>query len=172
MEFLLITALPLAVMLISFYLIRIAGKHKALKSISESNYWLKKPWRWLFEAMMFAVGLSVLFVGLNLRADPIKLLIIAGAGIFGVGVFSRYKANKFIQYTHILCAYAGYGAAALSIWLTFDCWWGAAFQLVSAGAAILISKKKEKDVITWNVEVFLLYSIFMVLFPLIIKELV
>ena len=87
-------------------------------------------------------------------------------------LFSRFKANAFIQYAHIVCAYSGFGAAVLSILLDFHSWIGLGAQFLSLASAIWISRNKEKPTMTWNVEVFLLYSIFMALYPLIVSELI
>ena len=49
-----ILLLVAAFIIITGYVIGIAGKWKSRKSISDSDYWLTKPWKWLFEAVLLA----------------------------------------------------------------------------------------------------------------------
>jgi hypothetical protein len=76
-----ILALPLAVLIITFYVLNIAGQHKALKSISESNYWLKHPYKWVFEAVMISVGICVTYLAFNLREKVVITYLISGISV-------------------------------------------------------------------------------------------
>lgn len=168
MKTLLIVLIPYAIIALSFYLIRIASEHKALKSISESNYWLKYPWKWTFEAVMISIGSVLVFEGWFLREEHIWLLIISGLGIAGVGVFSRFKDNKAIKIAHYICALTGFTALALSLGFSFDKPILIPVQVFTVAVAFFYSNNK--GALIWNVEVFLAYSLFSCLYPLIVIE--
>jgi hypothetical protein len=167
---LLIIALPISVIVLSYYIIRIAGKHKALMSISNSDYWLVKPWKWTFEAVMFITGFSIMFISLYLKEKTMITLFISGIGIFGVGIFARYEKNIFFKIAHNICAVVGYGTFIASFKIDFNNWWFIGVQAVIALWVYLYSIDKEKGILIWNLEVSLLYTISSCYFPLIAIE--
>ena len=145
--------------IITGYVIHIASKHKALKSISDSEYWLSYPWKWVFEAVMFSCGLLLMHVGFNITKDPQWLIFAGGCGIFGVGLFARFKKNRFYQIAHYTCAVVGFVSLALSfIW--FGYWYWTIVVAVVTGLCYIFSKRDNPGILIWNVELFLIYSIF------------
>jgi hypothetical protein len=69
---------------------------------------------------------------------------------------------------HMICAYIGFGALALSPWIVFGIWYLVIPIALSIFAAFLYDTKQ--GVFIWNTEVFLIYSTFIVVFPLIVNE--
>lgn len=167
-EIVLISCIPLSVAILSYYIIQIASEHKALKSISDSNYWLKKPWRLTFEAVMCVVGLSLVYTGYFLKESEIWLLMSSGAGVCGVAAFSRFKKNRVVKFMHYLCAYVGFGSLALSILFSFSC--PGLFAIPVLVAILTLIYSRSKDVFIWNIEVNLIYACFMCVYPLILIE--
>ena len=151
--------LTLAFAIITGYVIHIASQQKALSSISDSEYWLDYPWKWVFEGVMFSCGLLLFYVGFHITKDPQYLISIGGCGICGVGVFARFKKNLFNKIAHYTCAYIGFGSLALSfIWMN-HWYWSVVIGLTTL-LTYIFSKRDNPGILVWNIECFLIYSIF------------
>lgn len=156
--------LLLAFMLINLYIIGIAGKYKSRKSISDSDYWLTKPWKWLFEAIIGICALALFYTG---YVNNIPLMWIGSIGIALVAVFSRFKKNNAFLFMHMLGAIGGFVLIALSFWINLGLWQATvSIGLMTFGVWGLT---KNSNNTTWNVEISLIYSIFAWLFLYLLK---
>lgn len=154
-----ISVLIIAFAAITGYLIKIAGTHKALKSISDSNYWLKKPWKWIFEAVMFICAAALAYVGLYVFPVPVYTLVGGAIGIGMVGIFSRIRESKFIMTMHMIGAFGGFILLGLSFALSFGMWWYTLF--IAATAVLTFFLSRNKDIVIWNTEIILIYQVFL-----------
>ena len=142
-------------MLFTLYVLGIAGKYKTRKSISDSDYWLTYPWKWLFEAIIGLSSLSIMYVGLGLNS---KMLFVGGGLIMLVPIFSRFKKNLFFKIMHLLGAIVGLALCTLSFWIDFAVWWITVISTVSLILTFALSTKDEN--VTWNIEISLIYWLF------------
>lgn len=137
------------------YLTMILTKFYGLRSISESDARLKRPWGWLFEATMFISGIAIISAGLALD----NIGVIAGGGfICMVGVFTDYKSN-----IHIFFASMGYAVS------TFALLWEPVRWMVPVAVGIVLityfnSKKYDEKRITINVEIAWAISLMILLY--------
>lgn len=173
----LIYSLPFAMIVLSFYIICITSKHKALRSISESNYWLQWPYRWTFEVVMFFTSACILYISFFLRSSVVVTLLLSGICLAGVGIFSRFKKDLCTKILHWLSAIGTFTFLILSFIIVFDSINSLLIQLFAISIALYRSLHKEKsnwaidkEKIIWNCEVFLIYSNVSCLFPLVILE--
>lgn len=144
---------------ISYYIIQIASTHKALKSFSESDYWLRTPWKWTFEFILIFSGLSLIYSGYTLGFK--YMLMLAGVGAVLVGVFSRFKKNSFFKIAHwfgALCIFIG---LSLSGWIDFNIWYTIILPIITL---ISTSYFKNKGELIWYLELNLIYTTFPVIF--------
>ena len=141
-----------AIVIFTTYLIAIAVKYGILKSISDSDYWLEKPYKYMFELTMFICGLSLVWSGYLLNA---YLMYIGGGLIFCVGLFPRFKRSKLIGFIHSFCATVGFILATFSFWVNLNQWYLTILIAALTLIANLITKNK-----TLSMEVVLGYSIF------------
>lgn len=150
-----ILLLVAAFIIITGYVIGIAGKWKARKSISDSDYWLTKPWKWLFEAVLLSCSGALVWTSIYLDA---MFMFIGSIFIGMVAPFARFKASEFMRWSHMVFAFGGFGLLVLSFGLDFGRW-----DLTILNVAILLSTyfltRKNKSVI-WNIEIALIYSLF------------
>jgi hypothetical protein len=151
--------LILAFAIITGYVIMTACKHKALKSISDSEYWLSYPWKWVFEAVMWSCGLLLMATAVHITKDPQWLIFAGGCGVFGVGVFARFKKNLFYKIAHYTCAVIGFGSLAFSF-IPLGYWYWTIVVALSAALCFVFSKRDNPGIMVWNTELFLIYSTF------------
>lgn len=105
--------LTVALVSLSIYLLG-AFRNGVPKSISDSDYLRKKPFKYTFELTMYICGASIISFGT-------WSFIVSGVGFILVGVFSDFKRNKFFHVMHYIGAIGGF------ILLTFSFiylgWW-------------------------------------------------
>jgi hypothetical protein len=147
--------------LITAYVIYITSKHKALKSISDSEYWLTSPWKWIFEALMVTCGGLLIYISHHLH-NPLAQygFLLGGLGFFGVGVFARFKKNTFMKVAHITSAVLGFTSLSLTFIPLQYGWWTGVLGLVAV-LTYYFSKRDNPDIMIWNVELFLIYTLFL-----------
>lgn len=146
--------------LLNFYIVQALANHKKLKSISITDKYLKKPWKWTFNALMMVSGWVISYSGFVLFEENCYRLIIAGMLIGNVGIFADYTKNKFYLYAHIISATAGITLFVLSI-LKFDSWYLIGVPIIVALLTWKYSRKKY--VFTFNLEYNVIVSTFLVL---------
>lgn len=150
-----IAALLVGFISLCIYLQVIVGEFGIRKSISDSNYFLKKPFKLMFELVMWICGLVIIFTGIYLRETPQWWIIGGGIGIFLVGVFSDFKRNLFLRIAHYVSAITGFAMLGLSFWLNLGCNTYSAVIAVSAILAGLLGRKRIWCLeITMSVEIF------------------
>jgi len=145
---------PLIVGFVTFttYLVSILISHGVLKSISDSDYWNKKPFKFMFELTMFICGLTIAYYG-YVTGSP--LMVIGGAGIFSVGLFPRFKKNLFTKTMHYVFAIGGFALTSLSFWIDLGQW----YLTVIIAAAVLFSYLGAEKHKIFYIEVSLAYCI-------------
>lgn len=164
------TVLVYALAIISFYLIRVAANHSKVKSISDSDYVVEKPWRWTFEVVMFITGTALIYVALALKNEPLYILWVSGICNIGVGIFSRFKDSQFNKIAHYVCAYATFISIGLSIAIEFEQWMLFVFEIFAAVFAVVINRADINKI--WRLETLLIYLHFIILETLIIKTVI
>ncbi len=108
MKVLVIASLFTAFIALVVYLTSIIAVHGIRKSISDSNYFLRKPYKLVFEIVMWVCGLAIIITGLFIKESADWWVIGGGIGIFLVGVFSDFKRNLFIRIAHYVSAIGGF----------------------------------------------------------------
>lgn len=161
----LITLLPLLSMFLAFftftaYLLGIVSKYGVRKSILDSDYWTQKPWKGMFELTMTLCGASIIITGLLMKDNIIWMLVVGGAGIILVAVFSEFKKNLFIKIAHYVCAIGGFTHTGLSFLFSLNQWYFTLLIAIAVVLAYFIAKSNK----LWYVEVVLSYLIFFGLF--------
>ncbi len=150
-----ISALLVGFISLCIYLQVIVAEFGIRKSISDSNYFLKKPFKLMFELVMWICGLVIIFTGIYLRKTPQWWIIGGGIGIFLVGVFSDFKRNLFLRIAHYISAITGFAMLGLSFWLNLGCNTYSSVIAVSAMLAGLLGRKRIWCLeITMSVEIF------------------
>ena len=147
--------LILAYTVITGYVIGIAGKHKARKSISDSDYWLTYPWKWIFEVVLLFCSIVLITVSAYLDS---KCMLLGAFFIGLVAVFSRFKKDEFMKWSHIISATLGFSLLTLSFWVSFGMWYLTIGVAVVSLSALALTWNN--DCKTWNFEIALLFSIF------------
>ena len=120
MKALVIASLFTAFIALVVYLTSIIAVHGIRKSISDTNYFLRKPYKLVFEIVMWICGLAIVTTGLFIKASVDWWVIGGGIGIFLVGIFSDFKRNIYIRIAHYVSAIGGFTLLALSFGLGFD----------------------------------------------------
>ncbi len=140
----------------NFYIIGVVSRYGVRKSISDSDYFMEKPWKWLFEFTMFISGISVALTG---EAENNLVMLIGGICLFFVGIFSDFKRSKFMKVIHVTVAILGLGLSILSLLPTY--WYFVLGIIISLFLIIWWTfKNKKEKVIIWNIEIILSYGIF------------
>ncbi|MCK5343293.1 MAG: hypothetical protein KAR20_07805 [Candidatus Heimdallarchaeota archaeon] len=119
MKVLVITSLFTAFISLVVYLTSIIAVHGIRKSISDSNYFLRKPFKLVFEIVMWICGTAIIITGVFIKASPDWIIISGGIGIFLVGIFSDFKRNLSIRIAHYVSAIGGFILLGLSYYLSF-----------------------------------------------------
>ena len=119
MKLLVITSLFLAFSSLVVYLTSIIAIHGVRKSISDSNYFLKKPFKLMFELVMWICGLAIIITGIFIKETADWYIISGGIGIFLVGVFSDFKRSLILRIAHYISAIGGFVLLGLSQYFSF-----------------------------------------------------
>lgn len=166
MENTILLLLSYSLIFVSYYVIQIASTHKALKSISESDYWLREPWKWAFEFVILFTAFSLLSSSWLLSGKI--MLATAGLGACLVGVFSRFKKNLFFTIMHWLGAILIFIGLSFSGWIDFGIWWTIFFPVIST--LIITIYARWIDEFIWYLEINLIYSTFIIIFSILIFQ--
>jgi len=142
MKVLVIVSLFLAFVSLIVYLTSIIAIHGIRKSISDSNYFLQKPFKLVFELVMWLCGIAIILTGALINETPEWLIISGGIGIFLVGIFSDFKQNLFLRIAHYVSAIGGFVLLGLSYYLCFDSFRYTAIVAVSALVSGVLAKKR------------------------------
>ncbi|MDA3906979.1 MAG: hypothetical protein PF484_12985 [Bacteroidales bacterium] len=161
MKALVIASLFTAFIALVVYLTAIIAVHGIRKSISDSNYFLQKPYKLVFEIVMWICGLSIIITGLFIKETVDWWIIGGGIGVFLVGVFSDFKRNIFIRIAHYLSAIGGFTFLGLSYYFSFD---NIGFTVIVALSALIASAFADKRI--WCLELTMAIEIFAGLFYL------
>ena len=141
--------------IITGYIIGISGKFLARKSISDSDYWLTKPWKWLFEAVIIYSSFGLIMTSLYLKA-PIMLI---GSIMLGmIAPFARFKLNKFMNIGHMFFAFGGFILLSISFWIDLNIWYLTIGITVVSLSTLALTWRNECKI--WNLEIALIYSLF------------
>lgn len=143
------------------YLTSIIAVHGIRKSISDSNYFLKKPFKLVFEIVMWVCGLAIIITGLFIKESADWWVIGGGIGIFLVGVFSDFKRNIYIRIAHYLSAIGGFTLLGLSFFYSFD---HLVYTIIIALSALIASAFADKRI--WCLELTMAAEVFAGLFYL------
>jgi len=161
MKVFVIVSLFTAFIALVVYLTSIIAVHGIRKSISDSNYFLKKPFKLVFEIVMWVCGLSIIITGLFIKESADWWVIGGGTGIFLVGVFSDFKRNIFIRIAHYLSAIGGFALLGLSFFYSFE---RLEYTIIVAVSALMASAFADKRI--WCLELTMAAEIFAGLFYL------
>ena len=161
MKVLVIASLFTAFIALVVYLTSIIAVHGIRKSISDSNYFLKKPFKLVFEIVMWVCGLAIIITGLFIKESADWWVIGGGIGIFLVGVFSDFKRNIFIRIAHYLFAIGGFTLLGLSFFYSFD---HLVYTIIIAFSALIASAFADKRI--WCLELTMAAEVFAGLFYL------
>lgn len=161
MKALVIASLFTAFTALVVYLTSIIAVHGIRKSISDSNYFLRKPFKLVFEIVMWICGLSIIITGLFINGNADWWIIGGGIGIFLVGVFSDFKRNIFIRIAHYFSAIGGFALLGLSYYFSFD---KIEYMIIVAVSALVASAFADKRI--WCLELTIAIEIFAGLFYL------
>lgn len=93
-----------------------------IRSISASDYLLKKPFRYWFELTMFISGLTIAYSGWHIMNENI-LMVVGGGFIFGVGLFPDFEKNLFNRIMHYILAIGGFTLVLVSFWIHNEQWY-------------------------------------------------
>jgi hydrogenase-4 membrane subunit HyfE len=142
MKTIVLSGLFLAFISLVIYLTSIIAVHGIRKSISDSNYFLEKPFRLVFELVMWTCGLAIIQTGLLIRPSIEWLVVSGGTGIFLVGVFSDFKRNRFFRFAHYVSAIGGFVLLGLSFWIDFGYLEYTILVALSAAVSGIFAKKR------------------------------
>ena len=159
MKILVISSLFIAFSSLIVYITSIIAVHGIRKSISDSNYFLQKPFKLVFEIVMWLCGTAVIITGVFINGSPEWIIIGGGTGIFLVGVFSDFKRNLFFRIAHYFSAIGGFTLLGLSHYFSFG---NINYTIVIALSAVLASTLANKRL--WGLELVLAGEIFAGLF--------
>lgn len=161
MKVLVIASLFTAFIALVVYLTAIIAVHGIRKSISDSNYFLRKPFKLVFEIVMWICGLAIIITGLFIKESADWWIIGGGIGIFLVGVFSDFKRNIFIRIAHYVSAIGGFILVGLSYYFSFG---NIEYTIIVAVSALMASAFADKRI--WCLELIMSAEIFAGLFYL------
>lgn len=161
MKLLVIASLFTAFISLVVYLTAIVSAHGIRKSISDTNYFLKKPYKLVFEIVMWICGLAIIITGLFIKETADWWIIGGGIGIFLVGVFSDFKRNIFIKIAHYTSAIGGFTLLGLSYYFSFG---HINYTIIIAISALIASAFADKRI--WCLELTMAAEIFIGLFYL------
>ncbi|MBS2101251.1 hypothetical protein [Carboxylicivirga linearis] len=161
MKVLVIASLFTAFIALVVYLTSIIAVHGIRKSISDSNYFLRKPYKLVFEIVMWVCGLAIIITGLFIKESADWWVIGGGIGIFLVGVFSDFKRNLFIRIAHYLSAIGGFTLLGLSYYFSFG---NIEYTIIIAISALIATGFADKRI--WCLELTMAAEIFIGLFYL------
>lgn len=119
MKIFVITSMLIAFIALCVYLQVIIAEFGIRRSISDSNYFLKKPFKLMFEVVMWLCGLAIIITGNFMKDYPLWWVMGGGIGIFLVGIFSDFKRSMFLKIAHYLSAISGFVMLGLSFWFDF-----------------------------------------------------
>ena len=125
------------------YLTSIIAVHGIRKSISDSNYFLRKPYKLVFEIVMWICGLAIIITGLFIKESADWWIVGGGIGIFLVGIFSDFKRNIFIRIAHYFSAIGGFTPLGLSYYFSFG---NIEYTLIIALSALIASGFADKRI--------------------------
>lgn len=161
MKVLVIASLFTAFISLVVYLTAIVSAHGIRKSISDTNYFLKKPYKLVFEIVMWICGLAIIITGLFIKETADWWIVGGGIGIFLVGVFSDFKRNIFIKIAHYTSAIGGFTLLGLSYYFSFG---HINYTIIIAISALIASAFADKRI--WCLELTMAAEIFIGLFYL------
>ncbi|MDA3883148.1 MAG: hypothetical protein PF481_07670 [Bacteroidales bacterium] len=161
MKIVVIASLFAACIALVLYVTSIIAVHGIRKSISDSNYFLQKPFKLVFEMVMWICGLSIVITGLFIKEYADWWIIGGGVGILFVGVFSDFKKHIIIQIAHYISAIGGFALLGLSFYFSFGRLDYTIIIAVSALIASLFAKKR-----IWCLELTMAIEVFAGLFYL------
>jgi len=161
MKALVIGSLFTAFISLVVYLTSIIAVHGIRKSISDSNYFLQKPYKLVFEIVMWICGLAIIVTGIFIKGNPDWMVIAGGSGIFMVGVFSDFKRNLIIRIAHYFFAIGGFTLLGLSYHFSFGY---INYTILIGISALFASAFADKRI--WCLELTLSAEIFIGLFYL------
>jgi hypothetical protein len=161
MKVLVIASLFTAFTALIVYLTSIIAVHGIRKSISDSNNFLLKPYKLVFEIVMWICGVAIIITGLFIKELVDWWIIGGGLGIFLVGVFSDFKRNLFIRIAHYTSAIGGFALLGLSYYFSFGIIY---YTIIIALSAIIASAFADKRI--WCLELTMSAEIFIGLFYL------
>jgi len=159
MKLLVLSSLIIAFNSLVVYLTSIIAIHGIRKSISDSNYFLKKPFKLMFELVMWICGITIILTGIFIKANPDWLVISGGIGIFLVGIFSDFKKHIIIQIAHYISAIGGFALLGLSFYFSFG---NLNYTIIIAVSAIITGAFANKRI--WSLELTLAVEVFAGLF--------
>ncbi len=159
MKLLVITSLFTAFISLLVYLTAIVSAHGIRKSISDTNYFLRKPYKLVFEIVMWICGLAIIITGLFIKETADWWIVGGGIGIFLVGVFSDFKRNIFIKIAHYTSAIDGFTLLGLSYYFSFG---HINYTIIIAISALIASAFADKRI--WCLKLTMATEIFIGLF--------
>lgn len=159
MKILVLTAILIAFTALCIYLQVIVAEFGIRRSISDSNYFLKKPFKLMFEVVMWICGLAIIYTGMYMKESPQWWIIGGGIGIFLVGIFSDFKRNLFLRIAHYVSAIGGFIMLGLSFWLNLDNGIYTGIMAYSAFIAVVLGRHR-----IWCLELTMAIEIFIGLF--------
>nr|WP_319401774.1 hypothetical protein [uncultured Carboxylicivirga sp.] len=161
MKIVVIACLFTAFIALVVYLTAIVSAHGIRKSISDTNYFLQKPYKLVFEIVMWICGLAIIITGVFIKGSPDWMVISGGLGILLVGVFSDFKRNLLIRIAHYTSAIGGFALLGLSYYFSFGY---INYTVIIALSAVFASALAEERL--WCLEITLSLEIFAGLFYL------
>jgi hypothetical protein len=171
MKYLVIASLFTAFISLVVYVTSIIAVHGIRKSISDSNYFLQKPFKLVFEIVMWICGLAIIITGIFIKGSPDWWIIFGGFGIFLVGVFSDFKRNLIIRIAHYISAIGGFILLGLSYYFSFEnieytiiITLSAIFTYSIANCRSCFFRRTKTDTTIWFLELTLSAEIFVGLF--------
>jgi hydrogenase-4 membrane subunit HyfE len=159
MKLFLLSSLIIALNSLVVYLTSIIAIHGIRKSISDSNYFLKKPFKLMFELVMWVCGIAIILTGIFIKANPDWLIIGGGIGIFLVGVFSDFKLHFLLRIAHYIAAIGGFSLLGLSFYFSFG---NLNYTIIIAISALITGLFAKRRI--WGLELTMAAEIFVGIF--------
>lgn len=144
-----------AFIIFAAYIISVIACFGIPSSISDSDYLLRKPWRYTFELVMFICGSALVIDAVYAYADVNALLLGGGIGIAMVGIFSEFKKNILHKILHYFSAAAGFTLSAASFILNDQPY--ATCAILGGGLLVYLSTRTNK---LWWAELSLSLSLY------------
>lgn len=155
MKLFVLSSLIIALNSLVVYLTSIIAIHGIRKSISDSNYFLRKPFKLMFELVMWICGIAIILTGIFIKNTPDWLVIWGGIGIFLVGIFSDFKKHILIQVAHYISAIGGFTLLGLSFYFSFG---NLNYTIIIAVSVIITGAFAKKRI--WGLELTMAAEIF------------